>query len=113
MGAGDHDDDPQRVGPRRRQPQGLREFADVLDMLDKSVAKLYAARTGLSQDEVLAMMEKETWMSADEAVNFGFADVASAAEKKPVPPRPRSIRASARTPVLLAASGDRQLGRCG
>lgn len=76
----------------------MREFADVLDMLDTSVAGLYASRTGLSQAEVLRMMKKETWMSAELAVEKGFADVAQA-EKK-------AKSSLVTTPTMRAALGD-------
>jgi|GEM_PF-275690 len=55
----------------------MREFADTLDSLDRGIASLYAARTGLDQKQVLDMMEKESWMSAQEALSLGFADVAA------------------------------------
>src|SRR5690606_31579242 len=35
---------------------------------------IYADRSGLSREEVKEMMEAETWMSAEEAVEKGFAD---------------------------------------
>lgn len=86
----------------------MREFADLLDSIDRAVAGLYAARTGKSESDVLELMKKETWMTGPEAVKAGFADIAAADEKK----KPKS---AARTPVfasvspgLLAASGDRQ-----
>lgn len=60
----------------------MREFAAILDQLDNSVAGLYARRSGLPADQILAMMEKETWMGGAEAVKLGFADVAIADDKK-------------------------------
>lgn len=52
----------------------LRSTADVLDKMKKSMASIYAKRTGLSEDEVVALMNDETWMTAEEAVEKGFAD---------------------------------------
>jgi ATP-dependent Clp protease protease subunit len=60
----------------------MRQFADVLDQLDTSVAGLYARRSGMPAADILAMMEKETWMNGAEAVRLGFADVAVADDKK-------------------------------
>ncbi len=54
--------------------QELRDFANVLDALDQSVAGLYAHRTGMKVDDVLELMHSETWMSADQAIDDGFAD---------------------------------------
>lgn len=52
----------------------MREFAEFLDGVDESVAELYAARTGLKKAEVIEMMKKETWLTADAAIAKGFAD---------------------------------------
>lgn len=54
-----------------------REFekaADTLEKMNKSVMAAYREKTGKSEDELLAMMDDETWMTADEAVNGGFID---------------------------------------
>lgn len=53
----------------------MRAMAEVLDSLDKSIAATYAARTGKSEDDIKALLDKgDTWMSADEAKAAGFAD---------------------------------------
>ena len=41
---------------------------------DKGIINAYKAKTGLSEDELLELMKNETYMSADEAVEKGFAD---------------------------------------
>lgn len=52
----------------------LRKTAQLLDKIDDSIANDYAARTGKPKDELLALMSAETWYSATEAQDFGFAD---------------------------------------
>lgn len=52
----------------------LRSTADVLDKMKQSMVSIYAKRTGLKDDEVVALMNDETWMTAEEAVEKGFAD---------------------------------------
>nr|WP_205299359.1 head maturation protease, ClpP-related [Paraburkholderia sp. Cy-641] len=52
----------------------LRKTASLLDKIDDSIANDYAARTGKSKDELLALMAEETWYSSAEAKEFGFAD---------------------------------------
>jgi ATP-dependent Clp endopeptidase proteolytic subunit ClpP len=52
----------------------FRKEADTLERLGNRLAQIYAARTGRSAEEVKALMESETYFSADEAVNLGFAD---------------------------------------
>ncbi len=51
----------------------LRKMADTLTTVTSGIADIYVAKTGLPKDEVLAMQNKETWLSADEAVAQGFA----------------------------------------
>lgn len=52
----------------------LRDDADKLDALDKTIAGIIAARSGMDLDDVLAAMAAETWYTADEAVAAGMAD---------------------------------------
>ena len=52
----------------------MRHMASVLDKADASIVQGYAARSGLGEDEVRAMMAAETWLSAQEAVDQNFCD---------------------------------------
>lgn len=52
----------------------LREVAGFLDEIDAGMRSIYAARTGIADDELDAMLSAETWLGADEAVARGFAD---------------------------------------
>ena len=53
----------------------LRATADMLNSIDDQAAGIYAGRMpDTSKDEVMALMAKETWFSADEAVEVGLAD---------------------------------------
>lgn len=57
------------------------EMQEVIEMLrktDDSIVSVYAARTGKSTDEIKQLLKDETWMTADEAVEMGFADEATA-----------------------------------
>ena len=51
----------------------MRDTADMLDTLGTSLASTYAKRTGKSAEEITALLDAETWMSAAEAVDAGFA----------------------------------------
>lgn len=62
--------------------EDMRDFAELLDSIDKATAAVYARRTGLAEDEVLDMMRKETWMFTPDAIAKGFADTSFAQEKK-------------------------------
>ncbi|AJD92036.1 endopeptidase Clp [Jeotgalibacillus malaysiensis] len=48
--------------------------ADILSTTNKVVANAYILKTGKAQDDLLEMMKKETWMSAQEAKKQGFID---------------------------------------
>lgn len=48
--------------------------ADFLNSIDSGIANSYRLKTGMSQQELLALMSKETWMNAQEAKQSGFID---------------------------------------
>lgn len=53
------------------------ELTDITKMLeseDKRIAQILADRTGRTEKEMLKMMKATSWMTADEAVEEGFAD---------------------------------------
>jgi ATP-dependent Clp endopeptidase proteolytic subunit ClpP len=52
----------------------LREVADFLEDIDAALAETYAARTSQSEKNISAMMDSETWMRGQAAIDFGFAD---------------------------------------
>lgn len=51
----------------------MREWAQVLDKLAEGMVTAYAKRSKLSREEVQAIMDAETWYTAQEAVDAGFA----------------------------------------
>lgn len=57
----------------------MRAFADVLDKINGTMVGTYAGKTGKSDDEISAMLDAETWMDADEALEAGFIDEISGA----------------------------------
>jgi ATP-dependent Clp protease protease subunit len=52
----------------------FRKRASVMDDVKESMLGIYAARTKRSTQELASMMTDETWFSASEAIEFGFAD---------------------------------------
>lgn len=52
----------------------LRETADRLDDSRDVIAKLYADKTKHKIEEIVTLLEDETWFNAEEAVAFGLAD---------------------------------------
>jgi len=50
------------------------KMSEILSGHDKSIANAYTLRTEKPDEEILSLMAEETWMSADDAVENGFAD---------------------------------------
>ena len=54
-----------------------KEFTKAIDMLDEvkeSIINAYAIKTGLSRAKLSHLMDSETWMNANKAIDLGFAD---------------------------------------
>jgi ATP-dependent protease ClpP protease subunit len=54
--------------------EDMRSEADGLDKMKNSIVAAYKTRAKIESDEISDMMDKSTWISADEAVEMGFAD---------------------------------------
>ena len=52
----------------------MRSMAEALDKIGGSLLRGYAAKSGKAEDEIAALMAKETWLDAAEALDMGFAD---------------------------------------
>ena len=51
----------------------MRNTADMLDKICTGLVSTYAKRTGKTDQEITALLDAETWMTAQEAVDAGFA----------------------------------------
>ncbi|MCT7313789.1 Clp protease ClpP [Ralstonia sp. CHL-2022] len=71
----------------------MRKTAELLDKTRDGIVAAYRNKCGLTDDEIVAMMDAETWMTAGEAKDRGFADQIEA---------PVKLQASVRTEELLA-----------
>jgi len=52
----------------------MEHTAEVLRNANDTIANAYRIKTGKTQEELLALMDKETWMTADKAKELGFVD---------------------------------------
>lgn len=59
----------------------LEKAVNALKSSDQSIINAYVSKTGLSEDEIFEMMKNETFMSANEAIEKGFADELMTFEK--------------------------------
>ncbi|ETC90812.1 Clp protease ClpP [Enterococcus faecalis] len=48
--------------------------SEILQKGNSALANAYVAKTGKTKEEILALMDKETWLTAEEAVENGFVD---------------------------------------
>lgn len=51
----------------------LRKAADDLEKITQPSVEIYTSVSNLDADEIKSMMDAETWIDADEALDFGFA----------------------------------------
>lgn len=53
----------------------MRKVADALDKVKETIVATYKEHTGIEDKRIKKMMDAETWMTGEEAVALGFADV--------------------------------------
>lgn len=52
----------------------MEHAAEVLRNSNQALSNAFSAKTGKSQEEILELMNRETWLTADQAVAQGFVD---------------------------------------
>lgn len=77
-----------------------RAEAQVLDTMSATYAGVYAARSGQSRGDVLAMMAATTWFGAEDTVAAGFADGLVAEEVELAVPTARAAAMAAHRETL-------------
>lgn len=60
----------------------IQKTLNALETIDDSLVAIYAERTGIETDEIKDLLNAETWFTAEEAVNKGFADEVKAKAKE-------------------------------
>ena len=85
----------------------LMNTAGLLEKIDSTLVQTYAQRSGMDADKIADMMASETWFTAQEAVDAGFADSISesvkaaqkwnlsAYQKAPAQPEPKPANVAA------------------
>lgn len=59
--------------------------SEVLQQVNKAIASAYIAKTGMSEEKALELMDRETWITASQAVEYGLIDAIAGQElNKPV-----------------------------
>lgn len=62
----------------------MEKMADVLRTADDALSNAYVEKTGMSKEEVLAMMEVETWLTAEQAKEKGLINGIMFEENNPL-----------------------------
>lgn len=52
----------------------MQKNAEILKQMNNALASAYMAKTGKSNEEILKLMDKETWLTANQALEMGFVD---------------------------------------
>lgn len=53
----------------------MQKNAEILKQMNSALASSYAKKTGKTEDEILKMMDRETWLTANQALEKGFVDM--------------------------------------
>ena len=62
----------------------MEHTAEVLRTADDALSNAYMAKSGMSKEEALEMMEKETWLTAHQAKERGLVDAIMFEEPEPL-----------------------------
>lgn len=62
----------------------LDKTSNALKSTDKAIAKAYSVKTGRPVDEFLDLMDKESWIGADDALELGLVDEVMTFNKEPI-----------------------------
>ena len=61
-------------GGSQGDAKDMRKQADVLDKITNEIAEVYVKKTQIPYNEIIRMMNEETWLTAEEAVALRFVD---------------------------------------
>lgn len=64
--------------------EDLQKGLNMLNSTDKTIANVYATKTGKKPEDFLELMGKETWLSPQDAVDLGLADEIMEFNAKPI-----------------------------
>ena len=52
----------------------MQKNVEILKQMNAALAAAYTEKTGMSQEEILRLMDRETWITANQALEMGFVD---------------------------------------
>ncbi len=79
----------------------MEKAIEMLDEVKESIINAYEIRTGLSRVKLSHLMDSETWMNANKAIELGFADDVLSDEKRNVADIPAYAFSGRETETIL------------
>ena len=61
-------------GSARGDYHAMDQESEVLQTVNRAITAAYMEKTGMEQKELLKLMDQETWLTAEQAVEYGFVD---------------------------------------
>lgn len=52
----------------------MQKNAEILKQMNAAMAAAYTEKSGRSQEEILRLMDRETWLTANQCLEYGFVD---------------------------------------
>ncbi len=52
----------------------MQKNAEILKQMNTALASAYVSKTGKTSEEILKLMDRETWLTANQALEMGFVD---------------------------------------
>jgi len=52
----------------------MKKNAEILQQYNEALAEAYTEKTGMDKGEVLKLMDRETWLTANQSLELGFVD---------------------------------------
>ena len=81
----------------------LSELAKTLEGFDAAMAGIYSAKTGMSKQKVAALMDADSWIGGDDAIEHGFADELIEADRSSKAERSKALTVRRVESALRAA----------
>jgi len=80
----------------------LREAADTLEQFDKALLAAFVSRVSIPENKVSKMMDNETWIGAEDAIEYGFADELIDTKTAPAKDTEKQTKAQAKRTMEMA-----------
>ncbi len=78
----------------RGNHSSMEHCAEMLRTADRALCQAYMAKAGMTEQEALEMMEHETWLTAQQALDRGLIDAIMFEEEQPEEEQPEPMAAA-------------------